>query len=372
MRTVIPSIVLVFVVAISSFAQPTPFEKDTLVVRMILDSCGDTSLTKYSVWRFITGAPWLRNVPTDTAGGRIRSLTFGGMKTLHPAIGNLDSLKNLYIGGQWDPTTGGFLASPLPLELFTLPVLRLLTLLGRQLDSLPAAIGMLGKLEQLVARNNAISHLPDEFGNLRSLKYCDLSENKIRKLPATIGNLSNLEHLDLCFNAIDSLPREIGNLNNLIYAVWDHNRITNLPMEVGRLTKLSRLYLNSNKLHALPDSFIHITAAVSVDSNYLCSLPCNIQSHLDLVDYFTFYGWRNTQICTVLPVPPCSTISIIRPASPHFLDNRLHGSAAIYDLRGRYLGTSSNSALPAGLRTGIYISKSTAAHGKAVKQCVFK
>lgn len=334
---------------------------------MILDSYKDSALSSYSVWVFIRKVPWLTNQPDDTAGGRIRSLSISSIPGLPSAIGDLDGLESLFLGGKYDPNTGTFSTVYLPPELFTLSNLKLLRLAGMQLDSLPAAVGLLKNLEGLVVSKIGLSSIPPEIGNLQLLQSFDLSFNKLSRIPETIGNLQNLTYIVLHSNLLDSLPHEIGGLVNLNYGEFSENRLKSIPMEIGRLSKLIRLYLGYNNLTTLPDSIVNSKALLSLDSNYLCSLSCRIQSHLDSVQFDPIGApWRYTQHCIIVPVPPCNN-SVIGLNSFRLPDNRPHGPTIIYDIRGRLIGVSQNGLLPGNVRAGIYILKSTASSGKKLK-----
>ena len=366
MRLIIVVIIVILTGSIRPYAQSQQFIKDTLAVRMILDSCKDSALSAYGVWGFIKKAPWLTNQPDDTAGGRIRSLSFLHIPVLNPAIGALDGLENLFLGGIYNPSTGTFSKVFLPPELFILSNLKRLRFAGMQLDSLPAAIGLLKNLEVLDVSKIGLSSIPAEIGNLQLLQSFILSFNNLSRIPETIGNLQNLTYLELHSNTLDSLPHEIGDLVNLNYGEFSENRLKSIPMEIGRLSKLIRLYLGHNNLTTLPDSIVNSKALLSLDSNYLCSLSCRIQSHLDSVQFDPSRPWRYTQRCTVIPVPPCNN-SIIRAIALRLPDNRPHGPTAIYDIRGRFIGVSQNGLLPGKFRAGIYILKSTASSGKKLK-----
>uniref|UniRef100_UPI00398EE381 leucine-rich repeat protein 1 isoform X1 n=2 Tax=Pristiophorus japonicus TaxID=55135 RepID=UPI00398EE381 len=116
---------------------------------------------------------------------------------------------------------------------------------------------------------------------LRRLRKLDLSNNHIRKLPATIGDLAclselvlhnnhletfsvalcsstlqkSLQFLDLSHNRLRALPVQFCELHELINLKLDDNELLQLPYKIGQLTKLRFLSAARNKLPYLPCDF---------------------------------------------------------------------------------------------------------------------
>ncbi|XP_041070872.1 leucine-rich repeat protein 1 isoform X3 [Carcharodon carcharias] len=116
---------------------------------------------------------------------------------------------------------------------------------------------------------------------LRKLRKLDLSNNHIRKLPATIGDLvclselvlhnnhletfsvtlcnstlqKSLQFLDLSHNRLRALPVQFCQLQELIHLKLDDNELLRLPYRIGQLTKLRFLSAARNKLPYLPCDF---------------------------------------------------------------------------------------------------------------------
>lgn len=114
-----------------------------------------------------------------------------------------------------------------------------------------------------------------------ALRRLDLSNNHIKKLPATIGDLSclselvlhnnhleafsealclstlqrTLQVLDLSQNRLQSLPVQFCQLRELVNLKLDDNKLVCLPFHVGRLTKLRSLFAAHNQLTVLPCDF---------------------------------------------------------------------------------------------------------------------
>ena len=129
---------------------------------------------------------------------------------------------------------------------------RVLNLSSNKLTTLPAEIGNLTSLQQLILRSNELTTLPAEIGNLTSLEKLYLSSNKLTTLPAEIVNLTSLRVLSLYNNELTTLPAEIVNLTSLRVLDLSDNELTTLPAEIGNLTSLQQLILSNNKLRTLP------------------------------------------------------------------------------------------------------------------------
>ena len=63
---------------------------------------------------------------------------------------------------------------------------------GNRLTSLPAEIGQLASLRQLVLGGNQLTSLPAEIWQLTSLEELSLSGNQLTSVPAEIGQLTSL------------------------------------------------------------------------------------------------------------------------------------------------------------------------------------
>ena len=82
---------------------------------------------------------------------------------------------------------------------------------------------------------------------------CDLSDRGLTSLPAEIGQLTSLQQLMLGGNQLTALPAEIGQLTSLhTLRLNDKNQLTALPPGITQLTSLQQLTLDRNLLTALP------------------------------------------------------------------------------------------------------------------------
>ncbi|MGI4863786.1 MAG: leucine-rich repeat domain-containing protein [Janthinobacterium lividum] len=75
--------------------------------------------------------------------------------------------------------------------------LRTLDLSGAAIQTLPADIAKLRRLENLYLSNCGLTSLPEELFTLPRLKVLDLSNNKITQISASVAELGSLENLNL-------------------------------------------------------------------------------------------------------------------------------------------------------------------------------
>ncbi|KAM9786652.1 leucine-rich repeat protein 1 [Syngnathus typhle] len=136
-------------------------------------------------------------------------------------------------------------------------------------------------LEQLQVSYCKLSRIDTRMLSLKALRKLDLSNNHIKKLPATIGDLGclselilhsnhletfsealclstlqqTLQLLDLSQNRLQSLPAQFCQLRELVNLKLDENKLISLPFHLGRLAKLRFLSAAHNQLAALPGNF---------------------------------------------------------------------------------------------------------------------
>ncbi|KAJ3613512.1 hypothetical protein NHX12_019760 [Muraenolepis orangiensis] len=136
-------------------------------------------------------------------------------------------------------------------------------------------------LEQLQVSYCKLSRMDTRMLSLKALRKLDLSNNHIKKLPATIGDLGclaelilhnnqlesfsealclstlqrTLQHLDLSQNRLRGLPSQFCQLRELVNLKLDDNKLVWLPFRVGRLSKLRFLSAAHNQLALLPSDF---------------------------------------------------------------------------------------------------------------------
>jgi len=170
-----------------------------------------------------------------------------GLTHLPPSIGNLTSLRKLYI--EFNKLT------TLPQSISNLQSLEQLQLNSNKYTAIPESITSLQSLKELYMNNNRITSIPDSIKNLKMLKVLSIYDNKIESISEGIGNLSNLQKLDLWDNQIASLPREIFKLQSLQTLDLSSNHLKELSNEISSLNSLIEMKINSNELNSLPESF---------------------------------------------------------------------------------------------------------------------
>ncbi|XP_007561192.1 leucine-rich repeat protein 1 [Poecilia latipinna] len=140
-------------------------------------------------------------------------------------------------------------------------------------------------LEQLQVSYCKLSRVDMRMLSLKALRRLDLSNNHIKKLPATIGDLGclselilhnnhleafsealclstlqqTLQVLDLSQNRLQSLPARFCQLRELMNLKLDDNKLAGLPLQIGRLSKLRFLSAAHNQLTVLPADFFKLS-----------------------------------------------------------------------------------------------------------------
>jgi len=245
----------------------------------------------------------------------LKELFLGSNKftTLPESIGNLSSLKVLYL--RWNKLTTllesiGALKSlqilnleynqltTLPKSIGNLKSLKKLVLHNNKLTTLPKSIGSLSSLKELSLLENQLTTLSESIGNLTSLQTLDLGSNEFTTLPESIGNLSLLKELDLSYNKLSTLPESIGNLKSLKKLKLNDNELSTLPESIGNLSSLEKLYLNDNQLTTLPESIGNLSSlkTLYLQGNELMTLPESIGNLSSLKEL-----WLEKNKLTALP-----------------------------------------------------------------------
>lgn len=143
-----------------------------------------------------------------------------------------------------------------------------------------------------------------------ALRKLDLSNNHIKKLPATIGDLGclaelvlhsnhlesfsealclstlqrTLQHLDLSQNRLQALPSQFCQLRELVNLKLDDNKLICLPFHIGRLSKVRFLSAAHNQLAVLPSDF----RKLSLENLDLFGNPFTQPNPLDHTIHLTF------------------------------------------------------------------------------------
>ena len=235
-------------------------QNDREVLEVLYDSTGGESWTNRRNWKTSTPLGDWYGVTTDTAG-RVTELDLGGNELtglIPAALGDLELLQTLHLGGRIDPTsrqwlTTNALTGPIPDELGRLENLSSLRLGWNELTGrIPDALGNLTRLESLSLGDNGLTGpIPAALGRLSNLRWLGLSRNELtERIPEALGNLTNLESLDLGRNGLTGpIPSWLGRLSNLrsLY-LWGNELTGRIPDALGNLTNLESLDLGRNGL----------------------------------------------------------------------------------------------------------------------------
>jgi len=200
-----------------------------------------------------------------------------GITELPPEIGQLTSLKKLYLGNEWNDENGNRLTK-LPDEIGQLTSLQFLNISGNRLMALPESIGQLTNLQALYLSGNRLTELPESIGQLTSLQALNLSGNQLILAPNSIGQLAHLKTLIFSGNQLTVLPNSIDQLTGLQILDLRFNQLTALLEAIGKLTSLHTLYLSHNQLTTLPESIGQLTNLKDLQfkDNRLTSLPSSL------------------------------------------------------------------------------------------------
>jgi len=146
--------------------------------------------------------------------------------------------------------------------------LRKLDLSNNHIKKLPATIGDLGCLAELILHNNQLESFSEALclSTLqRTLQNLDLSQNCLRGLPAQFCQLRELVNLKLDDNKLAWLPFRVGRLSKLRFLSAAHNQLTLLPGDFRKLS-LENLDLFGNPFTSPNplDHSIHLTFPLSL------------------------------------------------------------------------------------------------------------
>ncbi|XP_069715091.1 leucine-rich repeat protein 1-like [Phaenicophaeus curvirostris] len=116
--------------------------------------------------------------------------------------------------------------------------LRKLDLSHNHIKQLPATIGDLTCLQELILRDNHLESFSGALCNStlqKSLQFLDLSQNKIKALPIQFCQLRELVNLKLDDNELIRLPFKIGQLGHLRFLSAARNKLPYLPSDFRKL-----------------------------------------------------------------------------------------------------------------------------------------
>lgn len=275
------------------------FQTDTLSVRMLLDANHLTTLGVERVAQF-------------NAKSEIIALNLMGspspIHSLPPVVANLHHLERLAIAHNQVSELPAWIGSlraleqvvlintkiqSLPDTLWSLPRLRTLYLADNPLSTLPAKIGRLAALEEFEFVNHtapASLVLPPALFALRTLNTLHISGALLPHMAPGAVNLPNLRALRLQRCALDSLPPWVSGQSTLQTLIVSQNNLRALPSALGEMGELGYLEASDNQLSTIAQNLSRLwkLRTLLLAGNNLQELPQDIAllENVKVVDVF--------------------------------------------------------------------------------------
>lgn len=159
-------------------------------------------------------------------------------------------------------------------DLARFTLLKTLNVSTNRLEALPDCLGVLLKLENLLAGNNMILYVTPSLANLKNLKQVQLGNNQITQFPIMLCGLEKLDMLDLSRNKITSIPDGVETLK-AVELNLNQNQVATISGNIADCPNLKTLRLEENCLQAaaipvrlLKDS---VVCNLAVDGNLFSS-----------------------------------------------------------------------------------------------------
>jgi hypothetical protein len=196
------------------------------------------------------------------------NLSDNQLTSLPESIGQLRRLQSLDLSVNQLTT--------LPESLGKLRQLRSINLCSNQLSELPTWIQSLDSLSKFSIGNNLVSEIPTWLGECQSLRWLNLGDdaggNPLTSLPACIGEIKDLEDLLASGCGIEHFPLWLKSLTKLQMLYLTNNKLTDVPTWIGQFENLQRLQLTNNKIKDLP---VSLADAPALSELLLESNPLN-------------------------------------------------------------------------------------------------
>jgi Leucine-rich repeat (LRR) protein len=139
----------------------------------------------------------------------------------------LSNLRSINIGGNPKVNLNKIL-----LVLAKLPKLKTVYLSFDKIQSLPAEIGLLTQIEELIVDNNLLTDLPAQVSSMKHLKRIVLTNNKFSSLPKVLSTLSAIKEIDLA-NTYEE------DMDKALIGTFGHNKISD--SDVNALKKINQM-----------------------------------------------------------------------------------------------------------------------------------
>jgi Leucine-rich repeat (LRR) protein len=244
--------------------------------------------TAYKTGKLELSSMGLPIVPVDVFSiPNLRSLSLADnqIKTVSRDIGLLSAVTQLRLSGNQLTT--------LPLEIGTLTGLQTLWIQNNKMASVPAGILELTSLTALSMSGNQITWLPIQMINLTNLKDLHIDSPYLKSPPpamAAKGARSIMEYLktlnkaamtgslDLSGIGLEHFPPDVGMITSLTKLRLADNNMTSLSDDIQGLSNIIDLDVSRNKISTISPYVKHFTALTSLylDKNPVQELPCEL------------------------------------------------------------------------------------------------
>ena len=159
-----------------------------------------------------------------------------------------------------------------------------------RLEKLPAEIGTLEALEELLVYKNQLKELPTEVGALKNLKTLNAFNNALKKLPPTVGQLKSLVELNVGANKLMMVPDDcFASLGKLEILSLQSNNLVRLGSLAPIAASIKELRLFENNLDA-PPSFGAAGAPklelFEMNKNRLAAFPDDYFANMPMLNRF--------------------------------------------------------------------------------------
>lgn len=150
---------------------------------------------------------------------------------------------------------------------------------------IPAQIGEMIMLRELIASFNKITRVPVELGKLKRLRRLILNNNRLKSLPLEIGLLDNLEEIIVSENSLEEIPMTIAKMSNLKILKLSNNKLRSIPYELADILTLEECEVANNPhLDSVPAKWRGDTESVLFTcrvhrGNIFCTDACRLSHH---------------------------------------------------------------------------------------------
>jgi len=161
-------------------------------------------------------------------------------------------------------------------QIETLKILRL-RLPKPVMTSLPADLGKLLNLTELIVSHNSLTTLPAEVGTLVHLKALEAEANCLETLPAELSNCTKLEVIQVTGNKLKSLA-PLSTLVEMRMLYASNNELEALDFTIEVMSHLRVLAVSGNQLATLPAGVGELQQLIHLDAseNVLTDLPAEM------------------------------------------------------------------------------------------------